>query len=203
MSSIGIYGGTFDPIHVGHVLTARHVKEKLGLSGICFVPAFAPPLREHKKMSDWKQRLAMLRLALKEEEGMWLSDCEESMTAPTYTVQVIEHFRHLNNGWLTHLIIGSDLLSELHQWHRIGDLLDNCQLVVMRRPGAEVGHALTGIEAKLGHERKRQIEAGLIDVPQLAISSSVVRLRASEGLPIRHLVPDTVRTYITSSNLYG
>src|SRR5476651_1713120 len=132
---LGIYGGTFDPVHHGHLLLARDALEQLGLDAVLFVPASRSPFKAHKAHATDAQRVAMLRLALKGEPRFWLSRCEVDRPAPSYAydtaLEIQEAFPRAELLWL----IGADQLDGLSQWHRAEDLRKMVTFVLLPRIG--------------------------------------------------------------------
>ena len=186
---LGIYGGTFDPVHLGHLLLARDALEQLGLDAILFVPAGRSPFKAHKAHATDAQRLAMLRLALKNESRFWLSCCELDRPAPSYAydtaLEIQEAFPHARLLWL----IGADQLDGLSQWHRAEDLRKMVTFVLLPRtgPGTQAPP-----QAVLSLPRPRRVD----------ISATEIRYRVKSRLPIDHLVPAPIAAYIKRHGLY-
>jgi nicotinate-nucleotide adenylyltransferase len=186
---LGVYGGTFDPVHLGHLLLARDALEQQRLDAILFVPCGQSPLKKRRPLAADARRVAMLRLALKGEPRFWLSRCELDRPPPSYSVdtagEIGEAFPHAELFWL----IGDDQLATLDQWYRPDELRRLVKFILL--PRGEGGES--GKTAKvLGLPRPRRID----------ISATEIRHRVKTRLPIDHLVPASVSAYIKRHGLY-
>jgi len=186
---LGIYGGTFDPVHHGHLILARDALEQLRLDAILFVPCGQSPLKTHKPHATDARRVAMLRLALKNNPRFWLTRCELDRPAPSYAydtaLEIREAFPHAELFWL----IGADQLADLHKWHRPDDLRRLVTFVLL--PRAETA----------GKAPPRTV----LSLPQprrVDISATEIRDRVKSRLPIDHLVPAPIAAYIKRHGLY-
>jgi len=195
---IGILGGTFDPIHLGHLIVAEEVRIKLELPKILFIPAGNPWLRRGP-VTPAKHRLEMVRLAIKPNPFFELSNLEVERPGPSYTVDTLLTLREkFGQESEFYFIIGPDALAELPKWKSPEKLIRLCWLVAVRRPGApevklsELEEAIPGLSSRLV----------LVDEPRIGISSTDIRERVAEGFSIRYLVPDEVQTYIYRHRLY-
>ena len=185
---LGLYGGTFDPVHLGHLILARDALEQLKLDAVLFIPARQSPFKPGKTGANEKQRLAMLKLALKGREKFWLSRCELDRPAPSYAIdtaaEIHDAFPHAKLHWL----IGADQLPELHRWHRVAELKKLVTFALLPRGDAP-----------------RRLPAGVLGLPhprRVDISATEIRLRVKSNQPIDHLVPAPVAAYITRHRLY-
>lgn len=185
---LGIYGGTFDPVHLGHLILAREAQEQLKLDAVLFVPARQSPFKPGKTGASETQRLAILRLALKGREKFWLSRCELDRPAPSYTIdtagEIHEAFPRAELFWL----IGADQLPELHRWHRAAELKRLVTFALLPRGDAP-----------------RRLPAGVLGLPRprrVDISATEIRHRVKSLLPIDLLVPAPVAAYIARHRLY-
>jgi nicotinate-nucleotide adenylyltransferase len=198
---IGVLGGTFDPIHLGHLIVATEARRKLGLSYVLFVPAGNPwlKLKEEKKISPAEHRLAMVRLAIKGNPHFKASTMELDRPGPSYSIDtVLELKKKLGPEAEIFFIVGPDALAELPKWKEPVRLIEVCQMVAIDRPGyAEVN--LRTLDRLVPGASKRIMK---LDVPQIDISSTDIRRRVAEGLPIKHLVPESVEKYIKNHRLY-
>jgi nicotinate-nucleotide adenylyltransferase len=186
---LGIYGGTFDPVHLGHLILAREALEQLKLEAVLFVPARRSPFKSRAPGASDTQRLAMLRLALKGRDNFWLSRCELDRPAPSYAfdtaAEIREAFPRAKLLWL----IGADQLPDLRQWHRARDLRQLVTFALLPRSG----------------EAPRRLPAGVLGLPRprrVDISATEIRHRVKSHLPIDHLVPAPVAAYIARHRLY-
>jgi nicotinate-nucleotide adenylyltransferase len=186
---LGIYGGTFDPVHTGHLLLARDTLEQARLDAVLFVPCGQSPHKSRKPRATDIQRLAMLRLALKGEPRFWLTRCEIERPAPSYAfdtaLEIREAFPRAELFWL----IGADQLAALDQWHRLDDLRGLVKFLLLPR-----GETVRKDKSKM-----------VLSLPQprrIDISATEIRRRVKSRLPIDHLVPNPVAAYIKRHALY-
>jgi nicotinate-nucleotide adenylyltransferase len=207
---IGIYGGTFDPIHYGHLRTALEVKEAARLGEVRFVPCRLPPHRAAPE-AEPEVRLRMLELALHDAEPGFRIDTRELKRAgPSYMVDTLASIRAEIGMRPLCLIVGLDAFLGLPRWHRWRELFDLAHIAVMRRPGAEPDFA--GDLAPYIRERRVDQAAllglrpagsiGFIDVTQLDISATRIRAAVKTGKSARYLVPDPVWHLIRAEGLY-
>ena len=196
---IGLFGGTFDPVHFGHLRPALDVMQALGLEQVRFVPNRVPPHREQPWLTI-EQRRTLLELALQEMPGFELDDRELERDGPSYMVDTLVSLQQDFPDETLCLILGMDAFSGLHQWHQWTRLLECCHLVVTTRPGYQwPEHAeLQALESRrvVDSQALEQSSHGLIllqYVTQLDISSSLIRKQLQSGLDVRYLLPDRVR----------
>ena len=187
---LGILGGTFDPVHCGHVLLARFVLERLPLDRVLFVPAADPP---HKSdvLSAAEHRWQMVRLAVDSLDGMQASDIELRRQGVSYTVDTLRQLRGESPEAQRFLIIGADNVSDLETWHDPEGILEMATVVA----GTRLVDELPGTSAIAGRIER-------LDTPVFDISSTDIRRRVREGLALRYLVPDAVERYIDEHGLY-
>ncbi len=202
LTRLGLLGGTFDPIHVGHLILGRFVLERLALERVVFVPSAHPPHKATGDCTAFDHRLAMVRLATAGDGGFECDPCERQRAGPSYTVDTVAEFRRrLGPQAELFWILGADLLADLHTWHRLRALVESCTLVTLRRGGSDVG-TLDHLRHLLDVTQIEHIRRGILQAPCLDISSSDLRGRVARGLTIRNLVPDAVRQYIADHRLY-
>jgi nicotinate-nucleotide adenylyltransferase len=186
---LGIYGGTFDPIHHGHLILARDALEQLKLDAVLFVPCGRSPFKDLQPRATDTQRLALLRLALKSEPRFWLTRCELDRPAPSYAFdtarEIRESFPKAELFWL----IGADQLADLDRWHRVTELRQLVKFALLARATAE---GKDGAETVPGLPRPRRVD----------ISATEIRHRVKSRLPIDHLVPGPVAAYLQRHGLY-
>lgn len=195
---IGIFGGTFDPPHLGHLILASEARAQLHLTRLLWVLTPAPPHKLGQPVSPLEDRLAMLRLALKDEPAFELSTTEIERDGPHYTLDTLHLLAKQNPGADLILLLGGDSLRDLPAWHRPADLVAACrQIGVMRRPGDSID--LSALERKIAGITAK---VKFIDAPLLEIASREIRRRASEGLPFRYYLPSSVYDYIIEHKLY-
>lgn len=197
--NIGVLGGTFDPIHMGHLIIAEETRARLNLTETLFVPAGQPWLKANNLISPAEHRVQMVRLAIAGEPYFKLSTMEIERAGPSYTVDTIAELRgQLGAGDKLFFILGWDNLIQLPQWHEPSRLVGMCRLV----PVPRVGHPspdLDSLEAAVPGLSQSLI---MLDTPQIEISSSEIRDRVARGLSIHHLVPQPVERYIKQNGLY-
>ena len=207
---IGLLGGTFDPIHFGHLRTSLEVMEALNLEAIRFLPAPRPRLRDQPILSP-EQRIEMVRLAISGQPGFELDVRELNREGPTYTVDTLRQIRaDIGGSKALVLIMGSDAFARLTQWYEWEKLIELSHIAVMMRPDAHLNAGdlpsgwlnehLTEISGDLS-----QMPAGrvmTVSVTQLAISATDIRQRLRQGKSIRYLLPEPVLAYIEQHGLY-
>lgn len=199
---VGLFGGSFDPIHFGHIISARSVAEHLGINRIVLIPAAEPPHKTGRALASVEHRLRMTRLAVQGDPPFEVSDIEAHRPGPSYTIDtVIEFRRRLPDPSPLAWLIGADSLPELATWRRIADLLDQVRIVTMSRPGPG-SPDMTGLAELVGERPVARLLADRICTPQIDISATDIRARVAQKLPVRYLVPDDVALYIAEHRLY-
>jgi nicotinate-nucleotide adenylyltransferase len=197
--TIGVFGGTFDPPHLGHLAAAQEACVVAGLERVLFVPAGRNPLKLEDPISPIEHRLAMTELAARDNPAFAVSTADAEPGGPSYTVDLLERLAaEPRPERQMAFIVGMDVLHELHRWHNPRRLLELARLVVISRPGSRT---LAGgeLEARLPGVTDR---ITLVWTSGVAISSRELRARVAAGHPIRYLVPDAVAAYIAEHGLY-
>ncbi len=197
---IGIFGGSFDPVHIGHLLIAQDAVEQLELDRLLFVPAAISPHKQHCQPAEGHRRFEMLTLATENDIRFDVSDIELSRGGVSYTIETVEQVVKDHPNAEVFFIIGLDSLVELHKWHRIEDLLDCCTLVPMGRGGEDPASVIE--RCQLSKDWKNKLLDRLIRIHEIEISASEIRKRIAEGQSIQTLVPPNVERYIADHNLY-
>jgi len=196
---IGVLGGTFDPIHIGHLKVAEEVTARLNLSEIIFMPAGQPWLKGDNLISLAEHRVEMVRLAIAGKPYFKLSTIEIDRAGPTYTVDTMDELRRqLGSGHELFFILGWDNLIQLPQWQEPSRLVKLCRLVAVPRVGYP-DIDLSSLDAVIPGLYQRVI---LLDSPRVDINASIIRQRVGQGLSIHHLVPEPVERYIKQHRLY-
>ena len=196
---IGVLGGTFDPVHIGHLIVAEEVRSKLELAEVIFVPAGQPWLKSHRSISPAADRLEMLRRALQSNPHFRVSTVDINRPGPSYSVDTITDLQdQLGAEAQFHFIIGPDALVGLPTWREPARLVEMCQIVGVTRPGYQ-DFDLKLLEPTIPQASRRIM---LLEVPQIGVSSSEIRERVAQGLPIRYQVPEPVEEYIRQHKLY-
>jgi nicotinate-nucleotide adenylyltransferase len=196
---IGVLGGTFDPIHLGHLLVAEEARARLNLTQTLFMPAGQPWLKTNNVISPAEHRVEMIRLAIADKPYFKLSTMEIERPGPTYTVDTIAELKgQLGAGDALFFILGWDNLIQLSQWREPSRLIKMCCLVAIPRVGYPTPD-LTSLEAAIPGLSQSAI---LLDKPRIDINASEIRQRVAQGLSIHHLVPEPVERYIKQHKLY-
>ncbi len=195
--NVGVLGGTFDPIHIGHLVIAEEARTKLGLSEVLFVPAGQPWLKQDRDITPAVHRVEMVRRAIADNPQFKLYTLEVDRPGPSYTVDTLTMLqKQLGSKASLFFIIGRDTLAELPLWKEPQEVMQLCKLVVPPRIGSrDLRHLAKAIPGLLD----KVIQ---LDMPVIGISSSGIRQRIAQGLPIRYLVPPEVEKYITEQRIY-
>lgn len=191
---VGIMGGTFDPIHIGHLLAAQSVCEELGLDEIWFVPTNVPPHKEQTQGATAQQRWDMVRLAVEGHEAFRASDIELVKGGVSYSIETVRLLRDRYPSYRFYYIIGADMVQYLPKWYRIEELLRLVTFVGLQRPGFDAG-----LEELPEHMKDAVV---LASMPQIEMSSTLIRERRAAGRTVRYMVPDRVNHYIEENRLY-
>lgn len=190
--NIGLFGGSFDPPHLAHLIVAETVREQFQLDQIWWIPAFQPPHKADVLLADAHHRLEMTRRATHDHPGFAVSDVEVRRTGTSYTIDTVRTLQEAHPDYAFFLLIGGDSLRLFETWHQPEAIAARIPLLVYRRPGtADVA------PAPFLEDRVRFAHAPLID-----ISATDIRARVHEGRSIRYLVSDAVRAYIEAEGLY-
>lgn len=206
---IGILGGTFDPVHYGHLRFALELFQKLDLQEIRFIPCHQPVL-DKTAFASPEQRLAMLKLAVTDQANFIIDERELQRESPSYMVETLLSLRKEFGKSPLALIMGQDAFASLPQWHRWDELITLCHLIVIGRPGFVLPHpsALPVFAQEKIIEDATKLQkasAGYVYFPKvtpLSISSTAIRKQLSEGFNPRYLLPDAVLSYIQQEKLY-
>lgn len=190
---IGIFGGTFNPIHYGHLINAEIVRTEHSLDRIIFIPSKMPVHKKLAGMTSSEDRLNMIRLALDSSNNMEVSSIEIDMDTPSYTITTIEELKKKSTQTEYYLIIGWDSFNEINTWKDYKKLIKTVPIIVMNRKGKTI-------------DREKLINSSLniifADNPVIEISSTCIRERISSGETIKYLLPDKVIEYINEMGLY-
>ncbi len=217
-SPLGIFGGTFDPLHIGHLRLAIEAGENLGLTAVRFIPAGQPPLRDTPR-TPAAHRLAMVRLAVADTPGFTVDASEAESPAMSYTVDTLERLRReLGPAQPLVLLLGADAFARLESWQRWRELFELAHIAVATRPGhaLKVGAGDTATAANSALNAEFQTRHGLASdlatapagrivpfaITGLEISATALRQRLAAGLDARHLAPAAVLDYIHQHHLY-
>ncbi len=190
MSAVGIFGGTFDPIHLGHLITARSVKELRKLDKIIFIPAFISPHKTGNESTEANHRLKMTKLAVKNIKYFEVSDIEIKRENVSYTIDTLKILSKKYDK--IDLIIGYDNIFDFYSWKEPDEILNLANLIVLRRKSQQDNRK----------KDKYFKKANFLETPAIEISSSEIRERLQKNLPIDFLVTKEVQNYIIKNNLY-
>jgi nicotinate-nucleotide adenylyltransferase len=196
---LGLLGGSFDPVHMAHLLMAETVREALALDLVLFVPVGMQPLKQGRPVTPAEHRVRMLELALDRNPHFGISRVDVDRPGPSYTVDTL---RQLREQWQVEglqlwFIVGADALASFPMWRDPSGILSQARLAVVRRPGTAVDTA--ALEARLPGI---MASVDWVDAPLVEISATDIRARAGEGRSIRYRVPEAVREYIETHRLY-
>jgi nicotinate-nucleotide adenylyltransferase len=200
-----LFGGSFNPIHNGHLIVARAAAEQLAATRVILVPSAVPPHKQDRRLAPAADRLEMCRRAVAGEPGFEVSNWELGRPGPNYTLHTVEHFAgqlappDSRDRWFW--LVGMDSLHELHTWYRAAELVERCTIVTAARPGSS-----PPTEADLGRHfsppQVARLLAHVLQTPHVEIASTEIRRRVAAGLSIRYLVPETVSDCIAATGLY-
>ena len=209
--AIGVFGGTFNPVHIGHLRTALEIREQLALDEMRLMPSAQPPHRAEPQVSA-RHRAAMVALAIEGEGGLQLDERELRRTGPSWTIETLQEMRQeLGTGVSLSFCVGMDSLVNLSSWHRWQELTDWAHLIVAARPGWQMprdGVVAEWLSTRRRHDlgAVRQTSHGVVVVAELTllpVAATGLRERLQAGRSVRYLTPDSVVDYIEKHRLYG
>jgi nicotinate-nucleotide adenylyltransferase len=210
---LGILGGSFDPIHLGHLRCAEEVREALDLERIVFVPAASPPHKPGRRLADAASRLAMVELAIADNPRFAVSDLELERSGISYSVDTLERFREREPEAALHFIIGADAFREVQTWRDVPRLFELASVVVANRPPDRLETTIAHLPVAareafcydpltLSYRHRSGTELRFVAITALDVSATAIRRRVHEGLSIRYLVPAGVERFIRERQLY-
>ena len=199
MSRKAIFGGTFDPVHNGHIYLANKALDFLNLDKVIFVPAGNPPLKTKKTVTEGKIRLEMIEKAIGHNDKFQVDAFEIHNKAVSYTYKTLQYFKNLEKSTKWFFLVGTDCLYEFHLWKNVDIILDLCQVVVFSRPGYNQQEIF---EKKKEAEEKYNKEIIFLDVMDMDISSSGIREKIKSKENIEALIPKPVMEIIDENQLY-
>ncbi|WP_353096616.1 nicotinate-nucleotide adenylyltransferase [Tissierella praeacuta] len=195
---IGVMGGTFDPIHNGHLIAAEYARTSLNLDKIIFIPSGTHPFKNNKNISEPNKRKDMILLAIDSNNYFKISSIEINRMGTTYTIDTIMELREEYKRDEIYFIIGSDILFELEKWKGFKELIGLCKFILLYRPGQE-----ENIDKKIKDLEYYNIQIKKVKSPLIEISSTEIRNRVNNKLSIKYLVPESVEQYILKYDLYS
>ena len=211
--AVGVFGGTFDPVHIGHLRTAVELRSRLGLNQMRMIPSAQPPHRDQPAVSA-SHRLAMLTLAIDSEPGLQADDCELRRSGPSYTIETLRQLRaEIGADEPLFLCIGMDALLSINTWHNWQQLMDVAHVVVTARPGWQLPGKDEG-DGKVAHwldQNCSDVETlasracggvAVVEMTLLPVSATGIRRALKQGESVRYLLPDAVIDYINQHQLY-
>lgn len=193
--AVGVMGGTFDPIHMGHLVIAETAREALSLDRMLFVPAGTPPHKPASEVTAVEHRVAMVQLAIADNAAFELSRIEVDRAGPSYTVDTVEQ---LAADWDVTVILSAETFRELPSWHEPDRLFAAARVAVVPREGYPAPDPAWLAATFPGRENR----VTYLEAPHLGLSSTAIRARVAAGRSIRYLVPPAVEAYITANDLY-
>lgn len=195
----GLFGGTFNPIHIGHLNIAYEALYRLNLESVVFMPSGNPPHKTDKTIRDSKLRLDMVKLAIEDEKLFSVSEYEITKEEFSYTFETLEYFNKTEKNTKWYFITGVDCLMQLETWKNVEKIMSSCEFVVFNRDGYNIKDILN---KKRFIEEKYNKKIFFLDIPILEISSSSIRKKIYNNEEISYLVGKNVKKYIYESNLY-
>lgn len=202
MANLGLFGGSFNPVHMGHLILAEIARADANLDKMLFVPARKPPHKLLHGLAAAQHRLRMTELAVEGNEHFEISEIELEREGPSYTLQTVEELRDgLGADDSLFLVVGADSVHEMPEWWHARELVQEVPIIALKRPGYPLDD-LDRVKAEFGEEAVEQIKQNVVEAPLLQISSTDIRERIRTGKSIRYMVPEKVRRYIAENGLY-
>jgi nicotinate-nucleotide adenylyltransferase len=198
MRKYAIYGGSFDPIHIGHVALADHAVKECGLDKLIFMPAHVSPFKQDKKVSDGKDRCGMIEAVLGYNKAFCLSHYEISRDGPSYTIETLRHWDSILDGTL-YFVLGFDSVVQLDTWYKGVEIIRDFPLITARRPETEDSDGMNKIEE---YRREYGADITILEMPPVDASSTDIRELVRTGNSIKGLVLPEVEDYIRRNRLY-
>jgi nicotinate-nucleotide adenylyltransferase len=199
---IALFGGTFDPIHLGHITVAGDAAKHIGAEKIIFIPAKRSPLKGFLPRASDNHRLQMISLAIAEQKSFEVSDCELKKPAPSYTLETVREFQaEYGSDTLIHWLMGADSIEDLTYWLGVVELIDTCNLITMYRAGCEPPD-FAKFEALWGPKRIEKLQQNIVQTPLIDISSTEIRNRLAAGRDVTDMLHPAVADYIRKHGLY-
>ena len=198
---VGVFGGTFDPVHYGHLILAEQCREQGPLDAVWFVPSPRPPHKGERAVTRFEQRVEMLSLAIAGNDAFRIDEVEKERAGPSYTADTLAELRRRHPADEFCLLIGSDTLVDLPGWYQPRRVVESAALLVVRRPGHEVMPA-EELRARLQLSEPTPLRMVVVEAPLIDISSRDLRRRAAAGRSLRYFLPRAVEIYIQDKKLY-
>lgn len=196
---IGILGGTFNPIHIGHLIISEHIRNNFPLDKVTFIPSGDPPHKDKSELVPASKRLKMTELAIQSNPYFDISDIEINRIGKSYTIDTVNVIKSKLPNDELYFIIGGDILDELESWKDIGDVFNKISFILIGRDGLEDEDIYSKIDK---YKEKYDAEIHYVKGPQIEVSSTYIRQKAGEGKSIKYLVTEEVEEYIINHGLY-
>ncbi len=204
VSRVGIFGGSFNPIHVGHLILAEWVRVERSLHRLLFVPAASPPHKPQQPLAAPGHRLRMVELAVQGHEAFRAERIELERDGPSYTLQTVRELRdRLGPGNELLLVMGADSLLDLPNWWHADELVREVPVIVFARPGYNLERGWERLAERFGSEWVKSTKRLRVRAPLIELSATGIRERVRAGLSIRYMVPEPVRAHILEHGLYA
>lgn len=198
---VGVFGGTFDPVHLGHLILAEQCREQAALDQVLFVPALLPPHKQRQSLTPFSQRVEMLQLAISGHSAFRIDELEKDRAGPSYTVDTLTQLHQQRPSDEFCFIIGSDSLHDLHLWYQPKRILELATLLVVARADFSVFPTME-LKRSLQLDDAFPLRYQVIEMPLITIASRDIRQRIGEGRSVRYLIPRAVEMYVAEKNLY-
>jgi nicotinate-nucleotide adenylyltransferase len=198
---LGIFGGTFDPIHLGHLILAEHCREACRLDRVLFIPAGQPPHKSERQITPGRERLDMVELAIAGHAAFAASSIEVDRQGPSYSAETLAEVARQHPGAEIFFLMGSDSLADLPLWYQPARIATLATLVVATRPGSALPD-VSAIREVIGGAAAERLLQHIVEIPLVQISSSAIRARVAAGQSVRYLVPRAVECFIDTHGLY-
>jgi nicotinate-nucleotide adenylyltransferase len=199
---IGVFGGTFDPVHLGHLIIAEQAREQARLDRVLMIPSARPPHKIDDRLTRFDRRVEMLQLALAGQVDLQVDTMERDRPGPSYTSDTLAELRLRHPDDELFLILGGDCLPDLPRWHEPLRIIDQATLIVSPRPGWQ-RYTPEQLASFLGLTDPSRVKLQWLEVPQVDIASRDLRARATEHRSLKYLVPRSVEVYIREKKVYG
>ncbi len=188
----GLFGGTFDPIHLGHLITAEVLAEKLSLDKVVFIPAGVPPHKKAIPITSANHRVNMVKLAIKDNPKFTIDLYEINKTSPSYTIETVEYFKRKFPDDEIILLIGADSLPELPDWFKFDELIGIVEIKSAYRGGFDINEVFDRLKVRVSPDQFEKLKNSIIRTNMIEISATDIRTRIREGRSIKYLVPEDV-----------
>ncbi len=199
---IGLFGGTFDPLHIGHLISAEVLADELGLDRVIFIPSGRPPHKPDKVITSSEHRYNMLELGIKDNSKFEIDKFELDKAEPCYTINTVKYFLRKYAEHKLYWLIGSDSLAELPSWYCFDELIELIDIISAYRGGFERERVLAELRESVNERQYEKLSQGLIRTPMIEISASEIRKRVKNGISIKYFVPESIEEYIIQNGLY-